>query len=98
MIAEATLGLVALNLAWSVWMLRIIVMELQKGIAQLDIMLVEAIQRVVEGGLGNFEPVNPIQKALADMLTNRITQGGPIEITRSPDGKFSPDSGKSPGS
>jgi len=98
MIAEATLGLVALNLAWSVWMLRIIVMEFQKGISQLDGMLGEAIQRVVEGGLGDFEAVNPIQKALADMLTNRITQGGPIDITRSEDGKFSSDSGVRPGS
>jgi len=67
------------------------VLEIQTGMGQLDSALAEAIQKVVEGGgLLDFEPVNPIQKALADMLTNRITQGGPIEVQqRSLDGKFS---------
>jgi hypothetical protein len=96
MIAEATLGLVALNLAWSLWMLRILVLEIQNGLGQLDSALAAAIQEVISGGsLGDFEPVNPIQKAIAELLTNRITQGGPLEVLpRDDSGKFSPDSGK----
>jgi len=91
MISEITLGFVVLNLLITLWALRIIVLEIKTGMGQLDSALAEAIQKVVEGGgILDFEPVNPIQKALADMLTNRITQGGPIEVQqRSLDGKFS---------
>ena len=101
MIAEITLGLVAVHLLLTLWSLRILVLEIQTTMAQLDSMLATAIQRVLEeGGLGGFEPVNPIQKALAEMLTSRITQGGPVEvIQRTHDGKFGevklPDSGNS---
>ena len=99
MIQETTLILVILNLILTVWSLRIILLEVQQGMAELDSMLASAIQKVIEGGgLGGFEPVNPIQKALAEMLTSRITQGAPVEvIQRGTDGKFSgpdlPDSG-----
>jgi len=94
MIGEITLGLVVLNLLVTVWALRILVLEIKSGMGQLDSSLAAAIQKVLEGGsLGDFEPVNPIQKALADMLTNRITQGEPFEVrSRTPSGKFAPDS------
>jgi hypothetical protein len=91
MIAEATLGLVALNLAWSMWMLRILLIEIQNGLGQLDSALAKAIQELVQGGsLGDFEPVNPIQQAIANMLQTRLSQPPPVEVVqRSQDGKFS---------
>lgn len=95
MIPEITLGLVLLNCILTLWALRIIVLELQEGLSTLDSMLASAIQKVIEeGGLGNFEPINPIQKALAEMLTSRITQGSQTaDLTRGTDGKFVPVSG-----
>ena len=80
--------LVGINILVSLWCLRIIVLSIKSGMAQLDTALAGAIQKVVEGNLGDFEPVNPIQAALAQMLTNRI-ENGPIEIPRATDGKFS---------
>lgn len=80
--------LVILNILVSLWCLRIIVMAVQGGIAQLDQSLAGAIQSVIEGNIGDFEPVNPIQAAIAQMLTNRI-ENGPIELGRDATGKFS---------
>ena len=95
MMLEIILGIVLLHLLLTLWSLRIILLEVQKGVATLDSMLAATIQKFLEGGLGDIEPVNPIQQALAQMLTNRITLGpaqeGAIDVQpRAPDGKFSP--------
>jgi len=80
--------LIVFNILVSLWCLRIIVLNLQSGISQLDESLAAAIQSVIEGKLGDFEPPNPIQAAIAEMLTNRI-QNAPLEIPRDTAGKFS---------
>ena len=80
--------LVIFNILVSLWCLRIIVMAVQSGISQLDASMATAIQSVLEGNLGDFEPPNPIQAAIAQMLTNRI-ENGPIEMARDSAGKFS---------
>ena len=80
--------LVILNILVSLWCLRIIVMAVQGGMAQLDASIAAAIQSVIEGNLGEFEPPNPIQAAIAQMLTHRM-ENAPIQMARDASGKFS---------
>lgn len=69
-----------------------IVQEVKIGVSNIDHALAQAIQKVVEGGLGDFEPPNPIQQALAELLTNRVKQQQTIiEIPRDESGKFAKD-------
>lgn len=92
MLLEIVLGITALNLLFSVWMLRILSIQLQQAILELDTKLAAAIQGLVEKGLGDFEPINPIQAAIANMLTNNLqrntTAGEVIEIVRDKKGNF----------
>ena len=56
----------------------------------LDGALAEAITSVVEQGIGNFEPPNPLVSILADVMKQNLNQGT-AEVTvldRSEDGKF----------
>jgi len=68
------IALLVLNLLFSVWMLRVISIEISKAVAQLDTMLAQTIQSLIEKGIGEFEPVNPIQAAIASMLITRSIQ------------------------
>jgi len=67
--------------------------QIEQGIDDLDKSLAGAIASVVDrfaGGEG-FEPINPIQQAIATMLTNRMENQNPgvIEVVgRAADGKF----------
>jgi hypothetical protein len=53
--------------------------------------MARAIKTVIESGsLGDFEPVNPVQAAIAHFITERVGQA-PIEAlsnNRGQDGKF----------
>lgn len=63
------------------------------GLEDLDARLAEAIRSVLEGAGQGFEPVNPVQAAIAQFITERMAQQ-PIEArivetrSRSKDGKF----------
>ena len=89
---EIVVGITALNLLFSVWMLRILSIQLQQAIIELDTKLAAAISGLVEKGLGDFEPINPIQAAIANMLTTNLqrntTAGEVIEIVRDNKGNF----------
>ena len=97
MIDATIIALLVLNLLFSAWMLRLLTLEVHKAVAHLDTMLAATIQNLIEKGIGDFEPVNPIQAAIAQMLTQNlgkntgITSGSVIdvELPRSADGKFS---------
>ena len=97
MLDYLVLAIVCLNLLFSVWMLRVLTLELHKAISQIDSLLAQAIQGLVEKGLGDFEPINPIQAAIANMLTQNLTKPAPgtkgsvidVELTRDAAGKFS---------
>jgi len=86
-------GLVLLNIMIALWGIRVLGVAVETGMSQLDGMIAGAIQKLVEGDLmGSIEPPNPIQAAIAQMLTNRMqdaTTINPIEIARDPAGKFS---------
>ena len=89
---ELVLGITAVNLLFSVWMLRIFSIQLQQAVLDLDIKLAAAISGLVEKGLGDFEPINPIQAAIANMLTANLqrntTAGEVIDVVRDNGGKF----------
>lgn len=87
-IADMTLILLLVNIFLTVWAIRVISLTVSQGLANLNAQLANAIQGIIEGGVGGFEPPNPIQQALAEMLTSRL-KGGPIEMGRDESGKFS---------
>jgi hypothetical protein len=93
MIDATILALLVLNLLFSVWMLRVISIEISKAVAQLDTMLAQTIQSLIEKGIGDFEPVNPIQEIIASMMKKNLTQNQPsadvIDVVRDAGGKFS---------
>ena len=95
MIEEATLAIVALNLLFSVWMMRVLALQINATVGKLDHMLAEAISKLIERGLGEIEPVNPIQQAIASMIQNNLqrTPGSSevieVPLTRDSSGKFS---------
>ncbi len=92
MLEEVIVALVAVNCMITLWIMRMIVHEVKMGVANIDHALAAAIQKLVEGGLGELEPINPIQKALAELLTNRVKeQQTIIEIPRDDSGKFAKD-------
>ena len=93
MLHESMIALLVLNLLFSVWMLRVISIEISKAVAQLDTMLAQTIQSLIEKGIGDFEPVNPIQEIIASMMKKNLTQNQPsadvIDVVRDAGGKFS---------
>ena len=92
MLLELVLGITALNLLFSVWLMRILSLQIQQAVVDLDGMLAQAISGLLEKGLGDFEPINPIQAAIAQMLTANLsrntTAGEVIEVVRDNSGKF----------
>tara|TARA_R100000963_G_C4611025_1_gene81460 strand:- start:193 stop:483 length:291 start_codon:yes stop_codon:yes gene_type:complete len=95
MLLEVIVAITTLNLVFSLWMLRVLSFELQKAVRDLDGMLAQAIAGLVEKGLGDFEPINPIQAAIANMISNNLgrsasstTPGDVIEVVRDNSGKF----------
>ena len=95
MLDEAILVIVALNLLFSIWMMRVLALQIQTTVGQLDQMLAGAIGKLIDRGLGEIEPINPIQQAIAQMLTRNLSKSDQdpgivdIPLTRGSDGKFS---------
>ena len=92
MLLELVLGITVINLLFSVWLMRILSMQIHQAVVDLDGMLAKAISGIVEKGLGDFKPINPIQAAIAQMLTANLsrntTAGEVIEVVRDNSGKF----------
>jgi hypothetical protein len=65
----------------------------EQGIEDLDHRLAATIQKLVEDGLGGFEPPSPIQQAIASMLTQRAS-GPLVEVLRDEGGQFIKSEGK----
>ena len=92
MLLELVLVISTVNLLFSVWLMRILSMEIRHAVQELDGLLGKAIANIVEKGLGDFEPINPIQAAIGQMLTANLqrntTAGEVIEVVRDNSGKF----------
>ena len=91
LLALGTLNLLALG-ALALW----IRSELENAVEELDSTLALAIKatldKLMDGGIGGFEPVNPIQAAFASLIQSYATnQLGTIDatvISRNTDGTF----------
>ena len=60
------------------------------GLSSLDEKIAGALARLVAENLGDFEPINPIQGAIAEFIKNRLADGAPTlkTVERAADGKF----------
>ena len=78
-------GLIALQTIILIWGGRAIVRIVNQGLYNLDQSLGQALKQVMEGGLGDFEPPNPILTAIASRLMDNGQQ--PIQEIRTKDAK-----------
>ena len=87
----AIIALVCLNLAFSVYQTRLLGLVIRNTAQELDNSLANAIEEVVSSlPIGDFEPPNPIQQMIAQILQDRMKQPNieVKEVTRAADGKF----------
>jgi len=92
-LAILNLILVGLVLALAVWIRKVV----EINMAQLDANLAQALKSTVteltEGGLAGFEPVNPVQAAVAQWIASMATQNANTItasiVERAADGTFS---------
>jgi len=86
-VAVLVLGNMVLNLYLAAKMSSLMLSALE----DLDGSMARAIKQVIESGtLGDFEPVNPVQAAIAHFITEKVGQA-PIDALstqRGQDGKF----------
>ena len=80
MLIELVLAITALNFLFSVWMLRLLTMELHKTVNQLDAMLATAIQGAIAQMLTN-NLANHSSRPTASVID--------VEVVRDAAGKFS---------
>jgi len=91
-------GLGLLNLAAIGFLAHWIRLHLDQGLQDIDeklaIAITALIDKLVSGNLGDFEPPNPIQGAIAQLIQGMANQKlNTINATvteRSPDGQFAP--------
>ena len=83
------LAVVIFDLLLSIWLARMLVFSLKSEVAALDAKLAEALRGIIEQGIGDFEPPNPIQIALGELLKSKMqaTIETP-ELLRTVEGKF----------
>jgi len=92
-LAILNLILVGLVLALAVWIRKVV----EINMAQLDSNLAQALKSTVteltEGGLADFEPINPVQAAVAQWIASMATQNANTItasiVERAADGTFS---------
>lgn len=87
--ALITLVLLLIHGFLMVWCFTILQNRVDLGLLSLDSKIAGAIKSVIQEGLTPNEPVNPVQMAIASMLTRSQQQTPPIvEIARDAAGKF----------
>lgn len=83
--------LICINLLFSIWQTRILGMVIRNSAMELDSSLAQSLQSVIsELPIGDFEPPNPFQSVLAQIIQDKMTP--PIiakEVSRDEEGKFS---------
>jgi len=85
------IGLVALNLAFSLYQTRLLGLVIRNTAEELDNSLASAIQEVISGlPIGDFEPPNPFQQLIAQVIQEKMKPPAiqVKEVSRSEDGKF----------
>jgi hypothetical protein len=84
--------LVVLNMILTVWIGARCSALFQNAFENLDGSIAAAIKSLVEQGVGDFEPINPVQAAIAQFITARMgdqKESVLAGIPRAEDGKFS---------
>ena len=84
--------LVCCNMILTVWIGARLQALFANAITDLDGTVAAALRSLVEQGIGDLEPINPVQAAIAQFITTRMsgqTEGVLTEIPRAMDGKFS---------
>ena len=89
MVDSLVIGLLVFNAVLTLWSLRQMSFAVARAVEDLDGRMAGAIQSVLSGDLAIPEPINPIQAAIAQMLTNNLSKT-PLDKIRNPDGTFSP--------
>ena len=87
----AIIALVCLNLAFSVYQTRLLGLVIRNTAKELDNSLASAIQEVISTlPIGDFEPPNPFQQVLAQIIQDKMTPAPIVakEVTRDDSGKF----------
>lgn len=84
---------VVAHILLSLYLFRLTVLGLNSALEALDEKLATAIQSVLQAGLNSDqEPINPIQLAIAEMLSNRMRQvpvtAQVTDLPRDDSGKF----------
>jgi len=88
--AAITIVLLVVHGFLMVWCFTILQNRVDLGLLSLDSKIAGAIKSVIQEGLSPAEPVNPVQMAIASMLTRSVQQTpGVVEIVRDAEGKFS---------
>jgi hypothetical protein len=85
---QVSVGLIVFNILLSVWLFRQLVFTVRSVIQDLDQNLGTVVQKLIEGGLGEIEPINPIQQAIGQMLMNSVQNGPAAQAMKGSDGKF----------
>ena len=91
-------GLSLLNLAAIGFLAHWIRMHLDAGLQDIDeklaIAITALIDKLMSGNLGDFEPPNPIQGAIAQLIQGMANQKlntiNAVVTERAPDGQFAP--------
>ena len=84
--------LTLLNVIVPVWMSLRLYALIQNGLDNLDGNIAAAIKTLIERGIGEMEPINPVQAAIAQFITTRMSENPnpvKVELPRAIDGKFS---------
>jgi len=99
MFDEVIVALLVLNMGFSLWMLRVLGLQLKQTVGQLDQMVDEKIQRIKgEVGFEGGEPPNAIQQAIGHWLHNTLSRSSTpsptasiidVDVVRDAAGKFS---------
>ena len=87
----AIIALVCLNLAFAIYQTRLLGLVIRNTAKELDNSLATAIQEVISTlPIGDFEPPNPVQQMIAQVLQERLKPAAiqVKEVSRSQDGKF----------
>ena len=79
-----------LNALTTVFMARMLARIVQDEVLELDAKVALAMKQLIEGGMGDFEPPNPLQAALAELLVARVKgESSPaVEVLRDESGRF----------
>jgi len=86
--------LIVINMGLTVWFGVKAAQLFHSAIADLDGNIAAALKSLIEQGIGDIEPINPVQQAIAHFITERMANVADpaksvlVELPRGDGGKF----------